>query len=104
MFSAVHSYQVNQVQVRLQELTRLKNSTAQDIVYCVSGGKIKTSKNVLFPAVVKSLCNIVEVIELIIMGMASVTTSLKKSKQSIHFEGHQGTERKSYYLRRGFSG
>ena len=44
---------------------RLKNSVAQDIVYYVSGGKIKTPKSVLFPAVVKSLCNNVEVIKLI---------------------------------------
>ena len=44
--------------------TRLKNSIAQDIVY-VSGGKVKTPKSALFPAVVKSLCNNVEVIKLI---------------------------------------
>ena len=63
-FSAVHSYQVNQVQVRVQELHDLKNSIAQDTVCCVSGGKIKTPKSVLLPAVVKSLCNNVEVIKL----------------------------------------
>ena len=44
---------------------QLKNSTAQDIVYCVSGGITKTSKSVLFPIVVKSVCNNVEVVELI---------------------------------------
>ena len=44
---------------------RLKNSIAQDIVYCVSGGKTKTPKSVLFPTVVKSLCNNVEVVKLI---------------------------------------
>ena len=44
---------------------RLKNSIAQDIVYCVSGGKMETPKSGLFPGVVKSLCNNVELIKLI---------------------------------------
>ena len=44
---------------------QLKNSTAQDIVYCVPGGITKTLKSVLFPIVVKSVCNNVEVVELI---------------------------------------
>ena len=38
-------------------VTRLKLSLSQDIVYSVSNGKIKTPKSVLFPSVVKSLCN-----------------------------------------------
>ena len=42
---------------------RLKNSVAQDIVYAVSNGTIKT--HVLFPTVVKSLCNNTEVIRII---------------------------------------
>ena len=42
---------------------RLKNSVAQDIVYAVSNGTIKTPKSVLFPTVVKSLCNDTEVIK-----------------------------------------
>ena len=46
-------------------IMRLKNSIAQDIVYCVSGGKTKTPKSVLFPTVVKSLCNNVEEVKLI---------------------------------------
>ena len=46
-------------------IMRLKNSIAQDIVYCVSGGKTKTPQSVLFSTVVKSLCNNVEVVKLI---------------------------------------
>ena len=46
-------------------IMRLKNSIAQDIVYCVSGGKTKSPKSVLFPTVVKTLCNNVEVVKLI---------------------------------------
>lgn len=48
-----------------QRVLRLKNSLCQDIVYCASNGKIKTPKSVLFPAVVKSLCNNTEVIKCI---------------------------------------
>ena len=44
---------------------RLKNSLTQDIVYSVSNVAIKTPKSVLFPAVVKALCNITEVVKLI---------------------------------------
>lgn len=44
---------------------RLKNSLAQDIVYSVSNGAIKTPKSVLFLAVVKALCNNTEVVKLI---------------------------------------
>lgn len=40
-------------------------SLSLDIVYSVSNGKIKTPKSVLFPSVVKSLCNNTEVIKLI---------------------------------------
>ena len=46
-------------------VVRLKNSLAQNIVYSVSNGAIKTTKSVLFPAVVKALCNSTEVIKLI---------------------------------------
>ena len=41
----------------------LKNSVAQDIVYAVSNRTIKT--HVLFPTIVKSLCNNTEVIKII---------------------------------------
>ena len=44
---------------------QLKNSIAQDNVYCVSGGITKTPQSVLFPTVVKSVCNNVEVVKLI---------------------------------------
>ena len=38
-------------------VVRLKNSLTQDIVYSASNSAIKTPKSVLFPAVVKALCN-----------------------------------------------
>ena len=47
-------------------VVRLKNSLTQDIVYFVSNGAIKTPKSILFPAVVKALCNNTEVVKLII--------------------------------------
>jgi hypothetical protein len=40
-----------------EKVVRLSNSICQDIVYIVSNGNIKTPKSVLFPVVVKSLCN-----------------------------------------------
>ena len=46
-------------------VVRLKNSLTQDIVYSVSNGAIKTPKSVLFPVVVKVLCNNTEVVKLI---------------------------------------
>ena len=46
-----------------EKTIRLKNSVAQDIVCAVSNGTIKT--HVLFPTVVKSLCNNTEVIKII---------------------------------------
>ncbi|CAB3994854.1 Hypothetical predicted protein [Paramuricea clavata] len=50
---------------RSDRIVRLKNSLAQDIVYTVSNGAIKTPKSVLFPSVVKALCNNTEVVKLI---------------------------------------
>lgn len=44
---------------------RINNSIAQDIVYSVSNGAIKPPKSVLFPAVVKVLCNNTELVRLI---------------------------------------
>ena len=46
-------------------VVRLKNSLTQDIVYSVSNGAIKTPKSVLFPVVVKVLCNNTELVKLI---------------------------------------
>ena len=46
-----------------EKTIQLKNSVAQDIVYAVSNGTIKT--HVLFLTVVKSLCNNTEVIKII---------------------------------------
>ena len=42
---------------------RLKYSIAQDIVYGVSNGRIKTPKSILLPTMVKSLTNNTEVIK-----------------------------------------
>ena len=44
---------------------QLKNSIAQDIVYCVSGGITKTPKSVLFSTVAKPVYNNVDVVKLI---------------------------------------
>ena len=48
-----------------ERTVRLKSCIAQDMVYSVSNGNIKTPKSVFFPAVVKSLCNNTEVVRLI---------------------------------------
>ena len=40
-----------------ERTTRLKESFAQDIVFSVTNGVEKTPKSVLFPSVVKALCN-----------------------------------------------
>ena len=62
----VISGKLNESDSNVSEMTiRLKNSVAQDIVYAVSNATIKTSKSVLFPPVVKSLCNNSEVIKII---------------------------------------
>ena len=50
---------------RSERAMRLKNSIAQDFVYAASNGTIKTSKSILFPTVVKALCNNTEVIRII---------------------------------------
>ena len=42
-----------------------KNSIAQDIIDSVSNGRLLTPKSVLFPAVVKSLCNNTEVLRIL---------------------------------------
>ena len=44
---------------------RLKESFAQDIVFSVTNGVVKTPKSVLFPSVVKALCNNTEIVKLI---------------------------------------
>ena len=44
---------------------RLKDSFSQDMVFAVSNGANRTPKRVLFPSVVKSLCNNTEIIKLI---------------------------------------
>ena len=60
----VISGKLNEGDSNVSEKTiRLKNSVAQDIVYAVSNGTIKT--HVLFSTVVKSLCNNTEVIKII---------------------------------------
>ena len=50
---------------RSERAIRLKNSIAQDFVYAASNGTIKTPKSILFPTVVKALCNNTEVIRII---------------------------------------
>ena len=48
-----------------ERTVRLKESFAQDIVYSVTNGVVKTPKSVLFPSVVKALCNNTEILRLI---------------------------------------
>lgn len=48
-----------------ERTVRLKESFAQDIVFSVTNGSVKTPKSVLFPCVVKSLCNNTEIVKLI---------------------------------------
>ena len=44
---------------------RLKQSYAQDIIYGVSNGKIKTPKSILLPSCMKSLTNCTELINIV---------------------------------------
>ena len=43
----------------------MKESFGQDIVFCVTNIAIKTPKSVLFPSVVKGICNNTDVLKLI---------------------------------------
>ena len=62
----VISVKLNEGDSNVSERTiRLKDSVAQDIVYAVSNGTIKTHKSVLFPTVVKSVCNNTTMIKII---------------------------------------
>ena len=45
----------SKVEQESQRVFQRRNSIAQDIVYCVSKGRSRTPKSVLFPCVVKSL-------------------------------------------------
>ena len=59
----VISGKLNEGDSNLSERTiRLKNSVAQNIVYTVSNGTIKTPESVLFPTIVKSLCEVIKII------------------------------------------
>ena len=44
---------------------RLKESLGRETVFSATNGAVKTSKSVLFPSVVKALCNTIEVVKLI---------------------------------------
>ena len=50
---------------RTERTLRLRNSFGQDLVYAVSNGATKTPKSVLFPSMIKSLCNNTEILKLI---------------------------------------
>ena len=51
----------------MERTIRLKESFAQDIVFSVTNGVVKTPKSVLFPSVVKALCNNTEIVKFINM-------------------------------------
>lgn len=48
-----------------ERTTRLEESFAQDIVFSVTNVAVKTPTSVLFPSVVKALCNNTEIVKLI---------------------------------------
>ena len=48
---------------RTEKTIRLKESFGQDIVFSATNGVAKTPKSVLFPSVVKDLCNNIEVVK-----------------------------------------
>ena len=50
---------------KAEKTLRLKDSFAQDVVFSVTNGAIKTRKSVLFPSVVKALCNNTEILNLL---------------------------------------
>ena len=56
---------INSNSSRTERTLGLRNSFAQDLVYTVSNGAIKTPKSVLVPSVMKSLCNNNEILKLI---------------------------------------
>ena len=53
---------------KTEKTLRLKESFAQDIVFPVTNGAVKTPKSVLFPSVVKAIFNNIEVVKLIKYG------------------------------------
>ena len=50
---------------KTEKTLRLKESFAQDIVFSVTNGAVKTPKSVLFPSVVKAICNNTKIVKLI---------------------------------------
>ena len=58
--------------------TRLKHSIAQDIVYIVSDGKVKTPKSLLLPSIIKELTNNTEIINIVHRLDHSVSYSILK--------------------------
>ena len=52
----ISGHSVDHENGKAERVARLRNSFAQDVVFVVSNGAIKTPKSVLFPSVVKLLC------------------------------------------------
>ena len=67
-----------------QRVFQRRNSIAQDIVYCVSKGRSRTPKSVLFPCVVKSLCNNLEVMKMINTMGHGINYNLIKEIETEH--------------------
>ena len=61
----ISGHSSNSDKSKTEKTLRLKESFGQDIVFCVTNGAIKTPKSVLFPSVVKGICNNTEVLKLI---------------------------------------
>ena len=62
----------------------LKDSVAQDMVYLVSNGNIKTPESILFPSAVKSFCNNTEVVRLINHYGHRISNSLIEEIETEH--------------------
>ena len=74
---------------RTEGTLRLRNSFAQDVVYTVSNGAIKTPNSVLFPSVVKSLCNNTKILKLINKHALKVINKPKENRVDIPRETEQ---------------
>ena len=79
-----------------EKTLRLKESFAQDIVFCVTNGVIKTPKSVLFPSVVKGICNNTEILKLINKYGHGISYDLLEeieTESALKVISHQGENR-----------
>ena len=65
MIVLISGHSLESEKSKAEKTLRLKDSFDQDIVFSVTNGAIKTPKSVLFPSVVKALCNNTEILKLL---------------------------------------